>query len=103
MSKFDQVEKELNSKFPVPAPLSWKVKPYGGNYDDGIYPDGTRVTVGITVPVKILWKTFRPYKTGIVVPLADPRIAEAKDIIRAAEYAYTHWSMKERVLNPNEN
>lgn len=99
MNKYFEVEKLLNDQFPVPSPFTWKIKDYQGNYDDGVYPWGTRVTVGVVKPVKFLWFTFYPYHTaGAIVPLADPRLPEYADILYAAEYAYTHWSMKEKVL-----
>lgn len=57
----------------LPEGLSWSVQSYFGNYEDGAYNSGSRVSVGIRKEGKFLfWKT-NFYVEGVQVRLVDPR------------------------------
>lgn len=68
----------------------WSVRDHVGNYDDGVYPLGTRVTVGIR---KRGFLGITSYVMGVPVALADPRVGDA-DILDAADFVYSKYQAK---------
>lgn len=84
-------EKELTEFYPLPEPYVWKIK---GAYhvDDGDYPVGYLMTLGIAKPVQFLVPWYPYARMTLVVQVnAGKGFTEFKEAGRQVYYHPSSW------------
>lgn len=61
----------------LPDGLTWSIQEYVGNYDDGVYPLGSRVTVGIRKRGRFMFWATNFHLGGVKIRIVDPSLGEA--------------------------